>query len=328
MSAFPDIGRRNVLATLFAVQLLATPLAASAEPTAADWLQRMNEASRIHTYDGEFVYAHGGQLGTLRIVHAVDADGREREKLQHMDGGAWEVHRHGNQVTCVYTGSGDGRCVKSGPFSGAFVHDIGRLQANYRLQVGSEGRKAGREAIEIGIRPRDADRYGYQLWLDRESAMLLTCLLKDETGSILERFQFTRLDLRDSIPESEFEIAGDGERRVERFELPEREQGGPVPEVPWQAGWLPEGFAAIKGQAPAAGSAGLRVFSDGLAMISVFVETAGGESRPEGTSRMGATVEVRKKVSAGGGEWFVTVVGEVPERTARRVADAVQVNPG
>ncbi len=328
MFAAPAMNKPRAVRALLVLCLLAAPTGAAAEPSAVNWLQRMNDAFRVNTYDGEFVYAHAGRLGTLRIVHAVDPDGREREKLEHMDGGSWEVYRHGNQVTCVNTGSGEGHCVNSGPFSGGFVHDLARVQSNYRLQVGGEGRKAGRDAIEIGIRPKDADRYGYQLWLDRESAMLLTCLLKDETGSILERFQFTRLDLRESIPAAEFEIGAAERGSVQRFELPAREQGGPPPAVPWQVTWLPNGFVAVKGQAPTGDSAGARVYGDGLAMISVFVEAAGAASWSEGVSRMGATVEVRKKFAGSGGDWFVTVVGEVPEGTARRVADSVRVNPG
>ena len=74
---------------------------------------------------------------------------------------------------------------------------------------------------------------------------------------------------------------------------------------------------------PLAGSAvSALVYSDGLAAFSVFIE-----AMPEGgaanvVSRRGATVVLTHAKSGGGGH-LVTVVGEVPVATARRVAAGV-----
>ncbi len=53
---------------------------------------------------------------------------------------------------------------------------------------------AGRNAVIVSITPRDQYRYGFELHLDRETALPLKSLLLNDQGQLLERFQFTRLD--------------------------------------------------------------------------------------------------------------------------------------
>jgi sigma-E factor negative regulatory protein RseB len=64
------------------------------------------------------------------------------------------------------------------------------------------------------------------------------------------------------------------------------------------------------------------VFSDGLASISIFVEALEGDQddRPGLTSQ--GAIQVYRKVS---GDYMLTVVGEVPPRTAMQVADSVRL---
>ncbi|MDQ3268233.1 MAG: MucB/RseB C-terminal domain-containing protein, partial [Pseudomonadota bacterium] len=63
------------------------------------------------------------------------------------------------------------------------------------------------------------------------------------------------------------------------------------------------------------------VFSDGLAGISVFIETLGNHlNRKLGLSSRGA-IHVYSKEK---GDYLVTVVGEVPPRTIMQVADSVR----
>ena len=43
----------------------------------------------------------------------------------------------------------------------------------------------------IAIKPRDAWRFGYRLWLDRRNGMLLRSVLLDEQGYPVEQLMFT-----------------------------------------------------------------------------------------------------------------------------------------
>lgn len=288
-------------------------------------LRGMTDALKSQNYDGDFVYAHGDAMGTLRIVHALRADGVEQEKLEHMDGSAREVLRHGDQVRCTQPEGSSGDCLQSGPLSRAFIRDIDKLGVSYSVEFGPSGRVAGRDARGIRIIPRDRARYGYEVWLDLEHGMLLKCLLKDEAGDVLERFQFTRLEFPKSIPESEFTLRHDHPVIESQLPSPAAGESAVVPAVPWSANWLPSGFEAIQGQSPGQQGAGAQVYSDGLAVFSVFVEKAA-DGMSEGIARMGATVAVARRLETPK-DWFVTVIGEVPADTAHKVAESVEVPP-
>jgi sigma-E factor negative regulatory protein RseB len=63
------------------------------------------------------------------------------------------------------------------------------------------------------------------------------------------------------------------------------------------------------------------VFSDGLAGISVFIETLGNNfDKKIGLSSRGA-IHVYRKIKD---DYLVTVVGEVPPRTVMQIADSVR----
>jgi len=66
------------------------------------------------------------------------------------------------------------------------------------------------------------------------------------------------------------------------------------------------------------------MYTDGLATFSVFVEELpSGEATGVGV-RNGATIAVSERVrGANGGHALVTLVGELPEQTARRIARSV-----
>ena len=63
-------------------------------------------------------------------------------------------------------------------------------------------------------------------------------------------------------------------------------------------------------------------FSDGLATFSVFVEKSTDASLPEITTTVGGTVVITRRFKKSGPQ--ITVVGEVPVHTARRVAESVE----
>jgi sigma-E factor negative regulatory protein RseB len=61
------------------------------------------------------------------------------------------------------------------------------------------------------------------------------------------------------------------------------------------------------------------VFSDGLAAISVFIEP-GSQSRTEGSMQQGALNIVGKRH----GDFWLTIVGEVPSTAIRQVANSIE----
>mgnify|MGYP003423167329 CR=1 FL=1 len=83
--------------TLAALLGLAVPLAQAADAQAL--FARMHQAGRSLDYDGTFVYQHGDQLESLRIVHKTGAGGA-RERLVSLNGAPREIIRTDNEVRC------------------------------------------------------------------------------------------------------------------------------------------------------------------------------------------------------------------------------------
>ena len=171
------------LLTLLAV----APLAGAAD-SATDWLMRVNAAARQLDYDGVFVYLRGQQLQTMRIVHKLDGQQR-RERLISLTGSPREIIRNNQMVLCYLPDQAsvmvEYRKTQRAGFPAIFPERLAIMEPYYRIRLGGQERVAGRETQEILIEPRDGLRYGYRLWADRQTGLLLRSDVIDSQGRML-----------------------------------------------------------------------------------------------------------------------------------------------
>jgi sigma-E factor negative regulatory protein RseB len=182
-------------------------------------------------------------------------------------------------------------------------------------------RVANRAAQILEIKPRDAFRYGYMLWLDQETAMPLKSQLLDDQGAIVEQILFTSIDLQSQIPPQAIEPTIDT-TGFTTLRPPESSQL--AAEIPWHAAKVPGGFKlSVQQQSQIAGSeypVEHLVYSDGLATVSVFIEDPHTKSEvSEGFSKMGSTNAFSLTLRGR----KVTAVGEVPRQTVRTIASSL-----
>jgi sigma-E factor negative regulatory protein RseB len=324
-------GARLALAfTAAAALLMARPGLADNDPR--QWLDDMSRAFSELSYDGYFSYFSGQDLASLRIVHMV-VDGVQRERLVHLNGAPRQIVRHGDDVECIVM-PGDAlleleQSIPSGPFAQAFVRSYDKISENYGLSFFGEDRVADRTAVRLAVTPRDADRYGYRLWLDKESRLLLRSELLDGEGSRLEIFQFNQIEFGDDVDATELEPDEQDGSLVSHLTLTTKEPEPVAPQnVAWDVGWLPGGFtmtAADIRRAPSSMKAiNTMMFSDGLAAFSVFIEDLPAAGAASMVSRNGATVAVTHTFDGVQGKaYLVTLVGELPTATAQRIAQSV-----
>lgn len=312
------------LTLLLAFQAASAGLEGEQDPY--HWLERMREAARTLNYDGVFVYRHDGGMETIRVIHRVSG-GREEERLTSLDGARREVLRDPERVTCILS---DNRSVLvdesrgRGLFGSALRQLDDRMRGHYRLDLGGQARIAGRDARELRVTPADEFRYGYRLWLDVATGLLLKSQLLDEKGVVLEELLFTRVELPETIPDSVLqpEVASEG---FDRHTTPVSETPPSVVPPELSVGWVPPGFSNTgHSREPLSGlhtPADHLVFTDGLAAFSVYLERLAPGGAPfEGLSQMGALSAYGGRV----GEFQVTVIGEVPRVTVDRVGRSVQ----
>lgn len=313
---------------------LLVPLAAADDLTGRDYLDRMSHAFRELDYQGVFTYEYGSEMEPLRIIHAV-RDGVEHERLIYLNGRPREIVRDGRDVSCIHSGGRIlrlGHAIATGPFARTFLANDGKLTSYYDLSVGQHVRIADRPAVEILVRPRDQYRNGLRLYLDEATSLLLKSVVLSPGGNILERFQFVRINIGkvdDDALKPAVEVTGDTHEHV----LEQTSKPGQLARIGdevFSVGWMPPGFvlAARTTGESAAHPSELTMYTDGLATISVAVEPfkPSRQGAPlEGRAQKGATVAFTREVGGGKGSYLVTVVGEVPLRTAVEVARHIKV---
>lgn len=322
---------------LFLLSVLLLPAAwaggYSEKPVSPEmWVQRMNVALRDRNYIGTFVYIHGDHLDSMRVFHRADAKGGI-ERVVALTGPPREVIRDHHNVKCVLPASHlvlvEHRYAAE-QFPATLPDSISavRLTAYYDFKELGDGRIAGYPSKIIGIMPRDQYRYGYKLWLDAQTGMLLRSDLMDSDGHTVERVMFTSLHYPKSIPDTDLQATEIGSGFVWNVQG-DREKLSPAEaDVRWQATRLPPGFilSLTDTQRVAGVSQPVRhlVFSDGLASVSVFIEAAGpSRNALIGPSQMGAVNAFGRQV----GDHHLTVVGEVPTATVRMIAESMRLLP-
>ena len=270
------------------------------------------------------------RLATFRVVHKV-LNGVERERIVHLNGPHREILRVGDEVTYVLTSDDemlalDGTAPAS-PYRRVFGRHFEDMGDVYQVRVSGRHRVAARPAVRLSVTPRYQDRFGYRLWVDEETGLLLRSELKDAEGADLEIFQFTSLRIGDEVAEADLQPSTEG-AVVRSFSDP---ASAPATAPNWRARWVPPGFqltSAVVRQPPGkAQSVNTLVFSDGLAALSVFIEAMPEAGAGTVVSRNGGTVVLTHSTAGDDGDHLVTVVGEVPVATARRVAAGVFQEP-
>lgn len=277
------------------------------------WMQRLAAAEKKQSYQGTFVYERNGSFSSHAVWQLVD--GHElRERLLQLDGPPAEVSLVDGKVQCASEDLAS-QVRDARPWRQQAIEPKA-LSEWYSFQVIGESRVAGRPTVALAIRPQDQHRYGFEVHLDRETALPLKSLLLDESGQLLERFQFTQFS--PSVIERTDVEAG---KACKSVSLAEKQEPSPPK---WRSDWLPEGFQLLDSNVRSSPASDEPVswlsYGDGLARFSVFLEPLHGAVVEDARSQMGPTVAVSKRISTSGGDVMVTVVGEIPLGTAERVA--------
>ena len=301
------------------VGVLLVPIGYAEEQSVQDWLISKLDAGKHSSFSGHSVLLSGGQLVALKVFHAP-VDGEVWERVVHMSGEPAEIIRQGGTVFCLHPQQSTGMAMKS-PMRRWSALDEGMQSVSryYKFERSGIERVAGREAVRLNLSPMDAHRYGYSLWVDAQSGVLLRSQTLPSSGDPLEVFEFVNINMDQPLSAADFEPGQGLNRSVGSNPLSGTD--GESPAKHWVPEWLPEGFvesqrvARFQGQ----GQVTTRAYTDGLASFTVFHEP---RQKPisENSSMRGATVAVHRNLPGA----MVTVVGEIPMATAERIAASVK----
>lgn len=315
---------RTLLTGSFGVLVIAAAGLARAQDSAdaVAWLRKIYQATHDLSYIGTFVYQQGDHSQTSRITRRVGPDGSV-EKLEVLDGEPREILRTKDAVRCYLPKS---RTVKVDRrfehrnFPALLRGEITALAENYTVTTGDDRRIAGYACRSVVLTPKDTLRYGYKLWADADSGMLLKALTFDDKGHTVEQFTFTQLNMGRVPADKVKPRSTTSSWHVEDTDV--------TPANLEQQGWsikpdLPGFHKVVEVTRKLHKSRTVEqvVYSDGLAAVSVFIEPVTKENEPvqTGLANVGAINIFTREVA----NHLVTVVGEAPAASVERVAQTV-----
>ncbi len=300
--------------------------AASQQQDARYWLDRIVTAAHKLNYSGTFVYRNSTLSETSRITHLV-LPGGEQERIEVLDGSPREVLRSNDEVQCFLPESHTLIIEKNShrrSFPALLPAAMGRLGESYVIRKGVLGRVAEHESQSILLEPKDALRYGHELWVDVNSGLLLKAGLIDGHGEPVETFTFTQLQIGGPIEREALRSKYEAQSKLWQVrDVRATERRGE--DAAWQFKVHLPGFIKIADMKRRIGPEAIEsrhvVFSDGLAAISVFIESLGSDGKHEdlGMLSMGAT-NVYSRVAGGN---LLVIMGEVPQAALKKFGDGI-----
>jgi sigma-E factor negative regulatory protein RseB len=299
--------------------------AASAPADAEPWLQRIQHAAASSSYQGTLAYSAGGVVSSARVLH--QGDGRQTfERVEQLDGETRLQYRHNDQAVTLWPVAKRALVEHRDPvaqFPALPAATAARVLDNYELQKLGQERVAGLDADVLLLKPRDRHRFAQRLWAHRDSGLLLRNDVLAPGGDVLESSAFVDVRLGGK-PQPDLFLKPmkqlDGYRvlrpQAERTQLDAEGwvMAKPVPGFQLvSCTRRPLDVTAADGSPPL--QVVQSVFSDGLAQVSVFIERYNPKRHPKA---MGTSMGASHTVMARRGDWWLTVVGEVPMATAQR----------
>lgn len=296
------------------------------------WLMRIHDAANTRNFVGTLVVTTGGHVASTRIAHYCD--GRDQfERIDALDGQVRNVFRHNDLVHTVWPQK---RLAvveqrdRMSSFPWLLQAGSERVQDYYDLKPVAMERVAGHEANVLLLRPRDRLRYGYRLWAEKNTGLLLRSEVLGERGEVLESSAFSDVSIGvrsqpDSVIQPVKKLDGYRVLKTQLVDTTMEAEG-------WTVRDPVQGFKAVRcvkrqfeGQARAGQAAPEEtlqaVYSDGLTYVSIFIErfSATRHARPVATA-IGATQTMARRE----GDWWITVMGDVPAATLRHFASGVE----
>ena len=311
----------KVITFVLSLVLSFTAVANDSNP-AKTLLLEMANAVHNRNFDASFVVVKGKSMEPYRWVHAKQGE-TELEHLSLLNGAGLEMIRVNDQVT-YFEPQSEPYSLKTdsiaGPIPEVLFKDIQRLSEHYDFVLGGKGRIAGRAAQLVHIESKDEHKYNYWIWLDMESALLLKAAYVNHQGEALEQLQLTHISVTEQPAPMLLEVLN----RNFPTPLPESElEGVDSSSTNWKISWLPAGFELLKSDRHKLDLnnelTDYYLYSDGFVEVSVFIQRPLPGKRLSGALTSGATTVYVHN----GGNFDVSVVGNVPSLTAKAIAESV-----
>lgn len=271
--------------------LLGCALSASAQD-ALDLLAAARQAQSARAFEGVVVFMHDGRFDAVRVVHRPGEGGYQQ--IASLSGMPRALFRDARETRIEAPGRA--QRLPSLVFA-ANTFDASRVGQSYEVRDASRERIAGFDARVVDAVARDDVRHSQRLWINPDNGLLLGVALIGPRRETLQQVMFTSMVV---------DARRDGAAASPLVETP-GEKVAPVA--------LPAGFRLIAERVD--GTRRSLVLSDGLAMITLYLEPRAESLDRLTTLRRGATQLASRQF----GRQRAVAVGEVPLATAVDLAN-------
>src|SRR3981081_2592726 len=166
------------------------------------WLKKIQSAAQRLNYSGTFVYQQGNLMRTSRITHVLDGR-NEIEKLEVLDGKPREYIRNNEEIICYVPEAKTllvEKRVTQDVFPAILAANPADLAEHYNIRKGETGRVAGFDCQAVLLEPKDNLRYGYKLWAEKSTGLLLRAQTLNEKSEVVERTAFAQIAIGNIDP--------------------------------------------------------------------------------------------------------------------------------
>lgn len=317
--------KKQGLSAVFLLLVWVFPVLAMAEDGSAPrLLQRMQQAYQELNFELTLIEFSQGELEPKRLTRG-HIDGHVYTHLSHLNGRPREFVQRDDE-TSFFDASHGGYTLKNSNLPGIFYRlqqmSLDSLHAKYDAVAAGRSRVLGRVAQVVRLVPKSTDYYGYVLWLDQETGLLVKLDTLSENAQVVEQSMGVALKVSESASPLIKELTT---ANLPPLVAVADVYPAPQQQLPWRFGWLPSGFelrSQDKHKLPITEQAvDYVMLSNSLVDVSVYLSKAKPAAEvQQQLVRQGAT-HLLSVVSPEGAD--ITVVGAIPVETARQIVEAI-----
>ncbi|MGO4998043.1 MucB/RseB C-terminal domain-containing protein [Oceanisphaera sp. W20_SRM_FM3] len=304
---------------------------------ATNLLQRMQQAYQQLNFELTLIEVSQGELEPKRLTRG-HLDGQVFTHLTHLNGRPREFVQRDDE-TSFFDASHSGYTLKNSNLPGLFYRlqnmSLDALHAKYDAVSAGRSRVLGRVAQVVRLVPKSNDYYGYVLWLDQETGLLVkldtistdananaNANTNDVDAYVIEQSMGVALKVSEQPSPLIKELkAANLPAAISVSDV----YPAPQQQLPWRFGWLPAGFelrSQDKHKLPLTEQpVDYVMLSNSLVDVSVYLTQVKPPAEvKQQLVRQGGT-HLLSVTSLAGAD--ITVVGAIPVETARQIAESI-----
>jgi sigma-E factor negative regulatory protein RseB len=294
-------------------------------------LTLIHEASQQQSFTGTVVFSAAGAMSSSRISNYCEGNDRF-EQIDSLDGPPRQVLRHNDVVHTVWP---EDRVVLTerwkhhSTFPALLTGLDSQMLSHYGVLEKGQERVAGHVANVIQLKPKDGYRYGYLLWSDSKSGLLLRADVLGPRNELLESSAFS--DVAIGVKPQPQLVLGAIKKLNSYRSIKSQLNTSKLESHGWVMRSVVPGFKELscftRPLNPSANptdtptQAIQAVYSDGITHVSLFIESFDVKRHsPSLPSAFGATHTLSRRHA----DWWITAVGGVPTATLQAFAEGLQ----